>query len=391
MIQVLLEKIGGILEKEFLFGSFLPALLFVAAVVLTGAGVLGFEASLSWAAQRGPLDKVLLPAAIAIAIIVFAYALSAIRPLMLRVWSGQATPFVMRPLVEVARGFARRDYLRRRADAAATNRWAPLPEWFANEADSHWSASAVPATKAQVEAIRAAVALVPDADVETVKKQLQTHFLDALAKYSGESLSEVYQELKQELDDRHETEEIRLQTIRLRLDRSYGSLACVQPTRIGNIIEAYSAYSYTRYRIEPEVFWPHLQQHIGEALKAQLSEARTTLNFALTLATLACTYGVLCLGIGPHLWYSRVWLVLAALAFVVAWVGYRVGIVAAEAFGNAFRACFDVHRFDLLRSLRRTTPPTLLAERGKWEQISRLVLYGETTVDEWEITPEAPK
>ena len=389
MVKVLLDKIGNVLDKEFLFGSFLPALLFVGALAVSAAGIVGFEASLAWAGQLGPLDKVLYPFAGALIIVVFAYALSALRPLMVRAWAGQATPWFLVPLFELATTFARRDFLRRRAESLQENPWAILPELFAGEADQSWETSTTAATSAQVTQLRTQIVLSPS-DPAASKKALQV-FLNALTSYSGQSLGGLYAELYRQVAEWSAAEDSRLHTLRLHLDRSFGPFYCVRPTRIGNIIESYTDYSYTRYRIEPEAFWPHLQQHIGDALKAQLADTRTMLYFALTLASLAIGYGSICLVVGPRLWLTPLWFLYALISFIIAWVSYRVAVVAAEAFGDVFRACFDVHRLDLLRALRRRIPPSLAIERERWKQLSQLIMYGDTTVTDFEITPEATK
>src|SRR4051794_16666478 len=235
MVSVLLDKIGNVLDKEFLFGSFLPALLFGAALTVSAAGIVGFEASLAWATQLGPLDKALYPFAGALITVVFAYTLSAIRPLMISVWAGQKMPWFLAWPSSLATTFARREFLRRRAESLQGNPWADLPEWFADKADQLWDRGRRNATPSEVLQLRAAVTLSPSDPNSTAKAQLQT-FLDALQGYRGTSVQTLYSDLYRQLVEWKVAEDSRLHTIRLRLDRSFGPFFCVRPTKIGNII-----------------------------------------------------------------------------------------------------------------------------------------------------------
>ena len=115
MLKTIVDKIGSVIETPFLYGSFLPVLIFVSAVVGTFATVLGYEACLNWAVNRTATaaTATLYPVAIAIALIVFAYILSALRPLILGFWTGQL-PW-SGPLGRILTAIARKQYDERKA------------------------------------------------------------------------------------------------------------------------------------------------------------------------------------------------------------------------------------------------------------------------------------
>jgi hypothetical protein len=385
MIKALLDRVGGFLEKEFLFGSFLPALIFVAACTVTVAGILGFEACLTWMAQRGPVDKAAYPVVAAVAIVVFAYMLSGIRPLVLRCWSGEALPLHPTPIGNVLKCFARRRFLRQRQESLEENRWSDIEDWLKREAMPRWTKGMTAATANDLKAIRDALSTIsPTDDRKQVEAAVTANFFDRMTTFSGDSLSNIYQLLKRLFIDWRDLEQGRLGTIQWQLDREYGSLKSIRATRLGNIIAAYTAYSYSRYGIEPEIFWPHLQTQVGEECRQALGEARTLLDFALNIATLGTLYFSLTVFAGPWLDWSSIWFFLAAAAGVVAIAGYRIAIIAADQFGGLFRASFDLYRLNLLAAFHRKAPATTAEERQMWNEVSQLVLYGLST--EFELT-----
>jgi hypothetical protein len=381
MIKALLDKVGNIFEKEFLLGSFLPALLFMIALTSTFATVIGFQSTLAWLGELDNVEKAIAPAAAGVAVVVFAYVLSGIRPLVLQLWSGNVPLLIFRPVANVFRLIARGNYLRYRRESRIPNRWEGVREWLDDHADVAWDESGnLPACNEDTveELLHLLGSLdpsMPRTDVERIVTQV---FLARLKTWHGPSLLPVHQYLRDLFDEWRDAEEQRISDALWRLDRSYGSLRDIHATRLGNIIESYTSYSFKRYRIEPEVFWPHLQTVIGDKLRAALGESRTMLDFALTSATLAILYMLLCLFGGPWLYRSPwfwAWHVFGGA--VIALMAYRTAVVVALQFGDLFRASFDLHRLDLLKALRRKAPATFGAERDKWAELSGLVLYAQ--------------
>jgi len=397
MIKALLDKIGTLFEAEFLFGSFLPALVFAAALMVTGAWVLGLEKTLAWAQERPAFDRALLPLVLGVVVVVFAYVLSGIRPLLVQLWSGEADFVLLRPFANILRALQRRRFLEQRAAAGAAKQWGGLTQWLRDAALAGWQPKPAPAppnstlTNASAANLSDISEHLADLNVtmtlDDVKHLVQREFLDRLKQFNGNSLSAIYDQLRQTFSDWDDEERGRLSTLRWKLGRDFGPTNCIRSTRLGNIIEAYNQYSFTRYRIEPETFWPHLQTQIPDALARLLSNASTTMDFALTAATLAVVYVVLCALAGPWLYASFAWLLPCVSGVVVAMIAYGVAVAAAEQFGALFRAAFDLYRLPLLTALHRSAPTSLTLERTKWEELSRLVTYGETT--DFELAPPA--
>lgn len=391
MIKALLDKVGNVLEKEFLFASFLPALLFSSALAATFASVIGFQATFAWLGTLGPVEKVTAPAAAGVAIVIFAYVLSGTRPLIARLWSGNVSFILFRPIANLMRIHARRQYLKCRQQTRATSRWTQMQTWFCDEADKLWDQ---PPTGTLTRSDRKRIwrnlrRLEPSMTVDDAKLVVTTYFLTPLSTYGGESLSEVYQYLNDLFREWHAVEQQRINDAQWKLDRSFGPLESVHATRLGNIVESYTAYSFTRYNIEPEVFWPHLQTLLSDKLRAALSEARTMFDFALTMATLGLAYTILAVFGGPWLYLAKwMWVLHALAGIVVSYLAYRTSVAVAVQFGDVFRASFDLHRLELLKAFHRPTPPTLSAERAQWRELSQLVLYAREA--DFELVVDAP-
>ena len=80
MIETLLNRIAGLFDKDFLFASLIPALIFLPGIVVTLAVVTGFRANWEWVASFGALEKAAALALIALVLIVSGYLLNAMRP-----------------------------------------------------------------------------------------------------------------------------------------------------------------------------------------------------------------------------------------------------------------------------------------------------------------------
>lgn len=380
MIKALLDKIGGLFEKDFLLGAFLPVLTFAAAIVATFGWVIGFEAMLTWAGQRQGIDKVLYATAGGVAVVVLAYIVTGIRPLIHRAWTGQIPLFIFTPITNLMKSFVRRRFLEARQSRFETNRWteAKIDEWLADAAGRHWKDGTASPTDEELAVLRAKLSVLDSSwSVEEVKECIDRDFISALSTYRGDSLSELYRALRLTFQDWVDDESSRINTARHRFDRNYGSLQSLRANRLGNLVESYTTYSYSRYRIEPEAFWPHLQAHLGDKISGLLTDTRITFDFALSNATLFAIYAMLCLFGGPWLYPHSAWFVLAMAGLLIAVAAYVIAVGAAEEFGDLYRAAWDLHRTDLLQALHRAAPPSLALELKRWDELSKLATYGQ--------------
>jgi hypothetical protein len=168
------------------------------------------------------------------------------------------------------------------------------------------------------------------------------------------------------------------QMLAIELDTQFGSVGTIAGTRLGNIIQAYNEYSYKRYKMAAEIFWPRLQKVIGEDYRKLISDHKTKLDFAVTGISLTSIFLGLCL-IGPFCYPSgQFWLSLLLSGVFILFTGYQIAIGAAYSLGQVIRSSYDLHRLDLLKKLKLEFPVDTVEERNRWAAYSRLCLYGDS-------------
>jgi hypothetical protein len=161
----------------------------------------------------------------------------------------------------------------------------------------------------------------------------------------------------------------------IRLDREFG--ACIRATVLGNRLEAIENYSFTRYRMEPEIYWPRLRWVADKAFLAPLDAQRALLDFALTSASLFVLFTLLAAFGGPWLWANLwFWAPVSVVGMAAARFFYMLAIHATDAMGDSMRGAVDLLRLDLLKRLGLERPSDIEAERKLWTQVSHLVVYG---------------
>lgn len=378
MISDLLGKVAGLFEKDFLFASFIPTLVFLVSVVLTFSAAVGFGPA--WDALRSTsvLENATIVSAIGLAVVVFAYILHALRPSLIRFWSGESHFVLFWGTMRLSQAFQKRRFRRMRARSQRTSTWIDLLLTFEASVRKSWNRDNPKPPVKEITSLSRRVRKFDDSLPADEVRLCLDDIVKAYEKYSGDDLSEVFQPVKRWLMDREESHRSKIQTDTANWDRQFGrSLASVQATALGNVITSYQQYPTTRYGMEAEIFWPRLRKVIDKDYLALVQEPRILLDFSLTTASLAALYGVLTLLIGPWLWVKpSFWLAISTVGFFGSYLFYRLGVSAAQQLGAMVRSSFDLYRLDLLKALRIRCPTNLQDERRQWEQLSRLIVYG---------------
>jgi hypothetical protein len=150
------------------------------------------------------------------------------------------------------------------------------------------------------------------------------------------------------------------------------NLAAVGPTRMANVAELYRDHALTRYRLDPEVFWLHLQRSAAadEKFRPILEEARLKLDVSAAMAV-ACALAspwAVAVGVAGH---SVPLLLLTGVGFPAgALLFYRATVTNLRVYGEAVTATVDLFRFDVLKALHLPVPPDSEAERQLWEKLT---------------------
>lgn len=388
MIKALLGKIEGLFDKDFLFASFLPSLVFLAGIAATLVAVVGFDSTLAWIEAWTAIQKATITTVAGVGVVVFAYILHGLRTVFLRLWSGMIGRIVFLPGQE----FNRWRYLKLKKRAFRPRKWDGIFEWFRSQVGPVWDPNRpdIPPEERD-ELMRTVEAMHEGMSVTALERLLTRSVIAAYGRYSGDGLlRNVYKAVREKLEDWQKREEVDIGTKRAKLDRQFGTPESIRATALGNVVESYNVYPFKRYGMEGEVFWAHLQHVIKPEFLARIREVRILLDFCLTMATLGTLFGVLAAIVGPWLWFSKAfWLSIAAVALLVSYgIYYRMAVFVATQYGDLVRAGFDLFRLDLLHALYRQHPATRSLELQMWEQLSQLVVFGQ--VQDFEIRPRQP-
>jgi hypothetical protein len=154
----------------------------------------------------------------------------------------------------------------------------------------------------------------------------------------------------------------------------------VNATSMGNIAESVRSYARSRYEINLDSFWSRFQKLIqaDDKFYASLLDAKTQLDFLISLFWLTVLFTVIWLS---FLLYARVsWLaftLVGASGAVMAGVWYKIATRNYLAFADILRTSIDLFRFELLTSLHSQLPISSDDERLIWTNLNRLIGYGE--------------
>jgi hypothetical protein len=380
MIDTLLGKVAGLLEKDFLFASFLPALIFLPVLAATFTIAVGFRGVWAWIDSWTALEKGVILAVSAFFVVIFAYVVSALRTSFAHFWSGNSNfpLYLPWPFLRLGESYQRWRFRRLRDRKFNFSKWDEVRKSFESKAIYDKSKPALPRLVRWYLTIRVGL-LYKELGPEKVKERLDS-LSKYWGKYSGEDLGGVFRAVKLKLKDWDEIARVRYQTDVAALDRRFGSQATIKATKLGNIIASYNQYASTRYKIEAEIFWPRLQKVIKPEFLTLVQEPRILLDFALTMASLSTLYSFLVLIIGPWLWFNYwLWVPLAVIGFTISFFFYQVCVSAAMQLGELIRASFDLFRLDLMAALERPHPTSFKKEQEQWQEFSQLVVYGDAS------------
>lgn len=390
MGEIVGQRIGGIFDRSFVFASFVPTFLFVAICAAIFTWTIGVTNTIAWIDRLSSISFSVLVFAIACMIILVAQVLAALRPAILLLWCGNYSLCPPQPL----RSLLERSHDGRRERSLATIReHTPTAELPAKLRDrvfriieqEHSAGVEKPAATQQA---RKSLTDLGNHLLETTSAQetelgicgIETLYQD----YSSKSFNTEWVALLQALDLKGSAASRQVNHARVTLDRAFGPDGTIQPTRLGNLLEAHQAYPHQRYEIEGSVFWPRLAFVVPPDTMARLEDRRSFLDFWLAIASLSIVGGLATLVFGPLIAPAPLtWLALATLAGVTSYLSYRLAVLAADGLGDQLAAACDMLRFDVAAGLRMPAAPTLKAEKENWRLRSQHALYG--TTDDFEI------
>lgn len=145
-------------------------------------------------------------------------------------------------------------------------------------------------------------------------------------------------------------------------------LGAVLPTRLGNTLRAAESYpgDPERWGLDAVFWWPRLYLIIPDSARAQVDEARASMDQMVVLSALSVMFAAVAVGFGIAGLPLVVWVPCAGGGLALSWLVYRAAVTSAGVFGDLVRSCFDLFRGDLLTRLGWPLPGNLPDERALW-------------------------
>lgn len=382
MINAFLEKIRGVFDKDFWVGSYFASLVFFLNLLIIASFVLGFRNVLLLVFDGYGDHTLQIGVCVALLTFLFAYTLFALRHPILCFWSGKYDLYVLKWFVRSRKNLKRRHFLQKREEIDKVSMWSELEAklygWeFKKDIQSI-------SEKKKAELLTSIDRdFNMDLSLADAEKTLERYKMEYQA-HAGESMTSIFNKLLRRFQDFDEEVRVAQQLQISQLDVRYGLLSTIEATRLGNIVEAYNQYPFKRYGIESEIFWPRLQRVIHSDYVKLIQEQRIQLDFFLSISSVLWMIAVLCFFVGPcfhtglALWWS-----LTVVYLILGYMFYSFSISSALSLGHYIRACFDLFRTNLLKELSLKKPGSFKEEIAIWTSFSRLVVYGQTELMEF--------
>ena len=407
MLGALLDKLGGLLPKNFIIASFFPMLIFaflngVMLYLFSGGFSRSFDRYLTLDAARQTFYGVV----VLIGVAFVAYVFSTLNLFLRETLEGKhflkllrlQTPMVreqQRRLDELERDLdkSRRQFflLRRDSDGWLKSLGEALKTGNEQSGPCEYTARGeVSKEIARLKWLRTRNELIEFKEMRAAVEALGSELKKYPTRLDGPGASD--EENRRQLDADHTSLRLLIFYDQAISENRYVeafnekefrySRYKVNATAMGNIAESVRSYARSRYQINLDPLWSRFQKLIqaDEKFYASLLDAKTQLDFLVSLFWLTALFTAAWLA--SLLLYARVSLLAFLLVGVVgagmAVVWYKIATRNYLAFADILRTSIDLFRFDLLTSLHTPLPESSERERETWNGLSKLIGYGES-------------
>ncbi|MGT2469310.1 hypothetical protein [Paraburkholderia terrae] len=151
----------------------------------------------------------------------------------------------------------------------------------------------------------------------------------------------------------------------------------VLATRFGNVLRAFEMYTWDVYGAESIFIWPRLFAVVPNSYLTAISDARSAVDFAVSLVVLSTAIAVSVLARSvvrvftePVLGGTTTLLLIGigALALILARGFYEIAVSAAKQWGDVVKGAFDLYLPVLATTLGYELPATPAQQRKFWDQ-----------------------
>lgn len=392
MVTTFLDRLGGLVSRQFVVAYFVPVLVFS----FLNALLLGWqvEAFRRWLPVQFEGFKGFYAVPVMIGLAVIAYLLFSINVYLRQVLEGaRLLPDpVLRALK--AREQARHDALmaeyRKNRDEFYAVSGAGL-KWrqqlvTAGDAGNKTPVSGAVYGDTEMEEVKLVDILIQRGRGEPIPSSALEAAVTALSKFlakvdrgSNARLNADYLEMQDLIPYAERAWDARRLASLSMLDTRF-SVQEVRPTRMGNVAAALDNYAHTRYRMHLETFWNRMQPVLqgNEKFYGMLVEAKTQLDF-LVLSCWLCIFTAMAWLVAmPWLQFSwAFYLTVALLAPALARLFYEIAVENYLTFADIVKSAVDLFRFDLLKRLHVASPTSLRHERTLWSSLQDVSTFGK--------------
>jgi hypothetical protein len=390
-----LDALTGLLPKYFIFGSFVPVLIFS---FINGALLyLHVAAFRTFAREQIGVPAALYVAVLLVGLIVVAYVLSAVSGFLRELLEGKHWWFFEQEFREVEQ--RRRDdldtrYEEARDDAARLHADAQTLRTSLVRAANQGAAKhrgvaeydrAVESGPIMLDFLLATRSKRPiryselSTAVKAMSATLRSRDIRQIPALRADLTT-----LHDLIDDAANGASFREFSLFAQRQADFG-VSTPAPTRMGNVAAALNAYTSTRYDFDLDTFWSRFQtvlQRAEDKGHESLLDAKTQLDFLivcfwLTTATWIVWFSALILA-GTSPW---VFTAISIIGPVATFGFYRLAVTNYLSYGALVRATVDLNRFALLSALHVALPKDLKQERALWSALGEVSEFGSDEVE----------
>lgn len=151
----------------------------------------------------------------------------------------------------------------------------------------------------------------------------------------------------------------------------------VMPTRLGNVLRRAEFHAGRQYCLDALQVVPPLLLIAQPSHVDYVNDQRTQLDLAVRMTFISVLASATAL---IFLWPYRLWVLVAVIPYILAYLSYRGAVVAASLYGSALESLINLDRFALYEQLRLKLPTDTADERKTNKGLMRLFNYDDAVV-----------
>lgn len=152
----------------------------------------------------------------------------------------------------------------------------------------------------------------------------------------------------------------------------------LMPTRFGNVWGVIEEYPYVRYGMDGTTFWPRMISVVPKEYAEMIASHKLTMDTLLNSSLLAIIFGFEMIIVSARI-LTLDNALLAAAAFVAAYLLYQAAMTSLLEMGELVKSCYDLFRKDLLTKLGLAlTSSDIESERKIWSGLNSYILAGDS-------------